>query len=107
MALMTKAKGSSVFTETIFENRFKHVGELHRMGAKITTDGRVAVVEGVKKLYGARVESTDLRGGAALVVAALSAEGTSVIENISHIERGYENIEKALSSLGAKITRQQ
>ncbi len=106
MAMMTKAKGSSVFVETIFENRFKHVGELHRMGAKITTDGRVAVVEGVKKLYGTSVECTDLRGGAALVVAALSAEGTSVIENIAHIDRGYEKIEDALSCLGAKITRE-
>lgn len=107
MALMTKARGSSVFVETIFENRFKHVGELHRMGAKITTDGRVAVVEGVKKLYGAHVESTDLRGGASLVVAALSAEGTSVIDNIFHIDRGYDRIENALSELGAKIIREQ
>ncbi len=107
MSLMTKAKGNSVFVETIFENRFKHVGELHRMGAKITTDGRVAVVEGVKKLYGARVESTDLRGGASLVIAALTAEGTSIIDNVYHIDRGYDHIEKSLTALGAKIIREQ
>ena len=93
--------------ETIFENRFKHIGELHRMGANITTDGRVAVVEGVKKLYGAHVESTDLRGGASLIIAALAAEGTSIIDNIFHIDRGYDHIENALSALGAQITREQ
>ena len=77
------------------------------MGAKITTDGRVAVVEGVKKLYGARVESTDLRGGASLVIAALTAEGTSIIDNVYHIDRGYDHIEKSLTALGAKIIREQ
>ena len=103
MAMMCKAKGSTVFIETIFESRFKHVGELLRMGAKITTEGRVAVTEGVKKLYGTTVEAGDLRGGASLVVAGLSAEGTTVIDNAEHIYRGYENLEKNLSELGAKI----
>lgn len=103
MALMCKAKGSTVFIETIFESRFKQVGELLRMGAKITTEGRVAVTEGVKKLYGTTVEAGDLRGGASLVVAGLSADGTTVIDNAEHIYRGYENIEKNLSELGAKI----
>ena len=103
MALMCKAVGSTVFIETIFENRFKQVGELRRMGAKITTEGRVAVVEGVKKLYGTSVEAGDLRGGASLIVAGLSAEGKTVIDNAEHIYRGYENIEKNLLELGAKI----
>ncbi len=107
MAMMCKAKGSTVFIETIFESRFKQVGELLRMGAKITTEGRVAVVEGVKKLYGTTVEASDLRGGASLVVAGLSAEGTTVIDNAEHIYRGYENIEKNLSELGAKISSEK
>jgi len=107
MALMCKAKGSTVFIETIFESRFKQVGELLRMGAKITTEGRVAVVEGVKKLYGTTVEAGDLRGGASLVVAGLSAEGITVVDNAEHIYRGYENIEKNLSDLGAKITSEK
>lgn len=107
MAMMCKARGSTVFIETIFESRFKQVGELLRMGAKITTEGRVAVTEGVKKLYGTTVEAGDLRGGASLVVAGLSAEGTTVIDNAEHIYRGYENIEKNLSDLGAKITSEK
>ena len=107
MALMCKAKGSTVFIETIFESRFKQVGELLRMGAKITTEGRVAVVEGVKKLYGTTVEAGDLRGGASLVIAGLSAEGITVVDNAEHIYRGYENIEKNLSDLGAKITSEK
>ncbi|MBQ2945774.1 MAG: UDP-N-acetylglucosamine 1-carboxyvinyltransferase [Clostridia bacterium] len=105
MALLTCAKGDSVFVETIFENRFKHVNELIRMGAKITVQDRVAVVEGVQRLTGARVESTDLRGGAALVVAALAAEGRTEIDNVFHIDRGYEAIEEKLASLGADIKR--
>ncbi|MBQ6809507.1 MAG: UDP-N-acetylglucosamine 1-carboxyvinyltransferase [Clostridia bacterium] len=104
MALMCKAKGSTVFIETIFESRFKQVGELLRMGAKITTEGRVAVVEGVKKLYGTTVEAGDLRGGASLVVAGLSAEGKTVVDNAEHIYRGYENIEKNLLDLGARVS---
>ncbi len=103
MALMCKASGSTVFIETIFESRFKHVGELLRMGAKITAEGRVAVVEGVKRLYGTTVEAGDLRGGASLVVAGLAAEGTTVVDNAEHIYRGYENIVGKLSDLGAKV----
>ena len=104
MALMCKSVGSTVFVETIFENRFKQVGELRRMGAKITTEGRVAVVEGVKRLYGTTVEAGDLRGGASLIVAGLSADGRTVIDNAEHIYRGYENIEKNLLELGARIS---
>lgn len=104
MAMMTKAEGTSVFIETIFENRYKHVGELVRMGADITTEGRVAVVNGVKKLYGAPVEAFDLRGGAALVVAGLAAEGETVISNVEHIYRGYENIVGCIADLGGRIS---
>jgi UDP-N-acetylglucosamine 1-carboxyvinyltransferase len=105
MALMCLAQGSTVFIETIFENRYKHVGELLRMGAKITTEGRVAVTEGVNNLYGASVEAGDLRGGAALVVAGLAAKGKTIVCNAEHIDRGYENIEGQLIELGAKIYR--
>lgn len=106
MALMSIADGSSVFVETIFENRFKHTAELMRMGAKIKTEGRVAVVEGVERLYGATVEATDLRGGAALAIAGLTAVDNTVIDKILHIDRGYENFEKCLASLGAEIRRE-
>ncbi len=105
MAMMCRAKGSSVFIETVFSDRFRHVGELLRMGAKITVDGRVAIVDGVEKMYGANVDSTDLRGAAALVVAALAADGESEIRKIEHIERGYDCMPKVLSELGAKIVR--
>lgn len=105
MAVLTKAKGTSIFVENIFESRFKHVVELARMGADITVDGRMAVIRGVEKLTGASVNAMDLRGGAALVVSALGAEGTTQIEEIHHIDRGYENLEDALSSVGAKIKR--
>lgn len=105
MAAACKARGTSVFVETIFENRFKHVDELVKMGASINVEGKVAIVEGVKKMYGTTVEATDLRGGAALVIAALGAEGKTTVENIRHIDRGYEEIEKVLSSVGAKISR--
>lgn len=104
MALLTKAKGTSVVTETIFENRFMHVPELVRMGAKIRTDGRTAVIE-ESLLKGAAVKATDLRAGAALILAGLAAEGTTEIAHLYHIDRGYVNIEKTLSSLGAKIDR--
>lgn len=105
MALLSLANGTSVFVENIFENRYKHVSELVRMGADIKIEGRVAVVEGVKKLYGASVEATDLRGGAALVAAALAADGNTEIKNIFHIDRGYEHIEQALRKIEAKIIR--
>ncbi len=105
MTAATKAEGTTVFVENIFENRYRHVGELSRMGAKIKVEGKVAVVEGVSNLYGSELVATDLRGGAALVAAALGAEGKSVISNISHIDRGYESIEKALRAVGADIKR--
>ncbi len=105
MAMTTVAKGTSVFTENIFESRFKHVAELARFGAKIKVEGRMAVVEGVPGLYSASVAAGDLRGGAALLVAALAAKGTSEITEIHHIDRGYERAEEALSLLGADIAR--
>ena len=105
MSLCCLAKGSSMFIESIFQSRYKHVCELIRMGANIKVEQRVAVVEGVKNLWGAPVEATDLRGGAALMVAALAAKGTTVISGTNHIYRGYEYPEVILSSLGADIKR--
>lgn len=105
MAALCRAKGTSVFVENIFENRYKHVAGLQRMGADILVEGKVAVIEGVSRLYGAKVDAPDLRGGAGLVAAALSAEGRSEISNIHYIDRGYEEIETALSSAGADIVR--
>lgn len=105
MALMTMAKGTSIFTETIFENRYKHAPELIRMGANINVDGRVAVVKGVNKLFGTNVTAKDLRGGAALVLAGLAAEGETIVDNIYHVDRGYEYFEKCLQSIGASIIR--
>lgn len=105
MAVLTKAQGTSVIVENIFENRYRHVDELVRMGSDIKVEGKVAVIEGVKRLYGANVVSTDLRGGAALVIAGLAAEGTTVVSNIKFIDRGYEEIEKQFSSVGGKVER--
>lgn len=105
LAMLTVAKGTSIITETIFENRFKHVDELTRMGAKIKVEGRTAIIRGVPKLTGAIVAALDLRAGAALTLAALAAEGVSEIENVLHIDRGYEGLERKLQSLGAKIVR--
>ena len=105
MVMAAAAQGTSVFVETIFENRFKHVPQLRRMGAHITVQNNVAVVEGVARLSGAAVYATDLRGGAALVNAALCAEGETRIGCISHIDRGYENFEHNLACLGARIQR--
>lgn len=105
MALSAIASGTTVFVENIFENRFKHSSELVRLGAKISVEGKVAVVTGVRALSGAELVATDLRGGAALITAALSAEGTSRISGLSHIDRGYENIEGILRSVGADIRR--
>lgn len=104
-ALCATADGTSIFVENIFENRFKHTEELVRMGADIEVDGRVAVVRGVERLYGAEVVAKDLRGGAALVIAALAANGRSEIDGTEYIDRGYENIEKYLSVCGADIKR--
>ncbi len=105
MAVACLAKGTTVFFENIFENRYRHTAELARLGADIRVAGRVAVVTGRPWLYGARVCSTDLRGGAALVVAALAAKGETVVEDIYHIDRGYTAMEERLSSLGADIHR--
>lgn len=105
MAMLSTACGSSMMTETIFESRFKHVEELIKMGANIKTDGRVAVIRGVESLSGAEVTSGDLRGGAALMLAALGASGTSKIHRIDLIERGYERPEEVFASLGAEIKR--
>lgn len=102
MALLTLSEGSGVVTETIFENRFHHVEELVRMGAVIRLDGRSAFVQGTGKLSGTQVKASDLRGGAALVIAALAAEGASRIHNFWHLERGYENLLGKLKSLGAQ-----
>jgi UDP-N-acetylglucosamine 1-carboxyvinyltransferase len=105
MGLMAGSDGVTVFVENIFENRYRHVGELKRMGANIETEGRVAVVRGVEKLIGAEVEATDLRGGAALIIAGLAAHGETRISGSEHIERGYEGIETALESIGAEIRK--
>lgn len=105
MAMACAAKGTTVFVENIFESRYKHIGELSRMGAKINVEGKVAVVEGVKSMYGAKVVAPDLRGGAALVIAGLFAKGETQITQLCHIDRGYENIEDYLCSVGADIKR--
>lgn len=105
MASLLKAEGTSVFIENIFENRFRHVDELIRMGADIKVEGRVAMISGVCSLHGAKVEATDLRGGAALIIAALAAEGESVISGTQHIYRGYDDIESSIKNLGGRIKR--
>jgi UDP-N-acetylglucosamine 1-carboxyvinyltransferase len=105
MALMTQAEGSSVITETIFENRFLHAQELLRLGADITVDGRRAVVKGKTRLSGAMVQASDLRASASLVLAGLAAEGETMIDRVYHIDRGYERIEEKLSRVGARIKR--
>lgn len=104
MAAACTAQGSALFIETIFENRFRHAAELQRMGADIRISGRTALVTG-RQLHGARVRSTDLRGGAALVVAALAAQGESRVEALTHIDRGYEHFAEKLTALGASIRR--
>jgi len=105
MSLLTVAKGPSVVIETVFENRFMHVGEFNRMGANIKTDGNCAIIPGDKELQGAQVVATDLRAGAAVVLAGLVAEGTTEISQIYHIDRGYENFVEKLRTLGANIMR--
>jgi UDP-N-acetylglucosamine 1-carboxyvinyltransferase len=104
-AYLCFAKGTSVIVETIFENRFMHVNELKRMGAQIRLDGRTAIIEGLERLQGAQVRATDLRAGAALVIAGLAAKGTTEVLDIHHIDRGYEFIENKLQRLGADISR--
>jgi UDP-N-acetylglucosamine 1-carboxyvinyltransferase len=105
MALMTISNGLSVITETVFENRFMHVSELIRMGADITIQGNSAIVKGVDRLRGAPVMATDLRASASLIIAALAAEGTTELSRVYHLDRGYQEIERKLSQLGANIRR--
>ena len=105
MAALCAARGTTLFVETLFSGRYRHVDELCRMGADIRVEGQIALVSGVRHLHGARVLAHDLRGGAALVVAALGAEGTSVVEGLEHIDRGYHGLDADLRSLGAQIQR--
>ncbi|APH18227.1 UDP-N-acetylglucosamine 1-carboxyvinyltransferase [Clostridium botulinum] len=105
MALLATIKGTSIITETIFENRFMHISEMKRMGADVKIDGRSAVIEGVSKLTGTEVKATDLRAGAALILCALAAEGQTEITDVYHIDRGYVKIEEKLNKLGANIRR--
>ena len=105
MSMLTIAEGTSMVTETVFENRFMHVDELRRMGAKIKIDGRTSVVEGQSHLTGCQVKATDLRAGAAIVLAALVAEGETQVGYIHHIDRGYDDLVQKLVSLGADIKR--
>ncbi len=102
-AMLTTAKGTSIITENIFENRYKYIQELNRMGAKVKIEGRTAIIKGTKRIQGANVIATDLRGGAALIIEALVAKGITQIDNIEYILRGYENIVEKLKQIGAKI----
>ncbi len=101
--LLSTCKGTSTIIENIFENRYKYLYELKRMGAKVTVEGKMAVIKGIRRLSGGSVYSTDLRGGAALVLAGLSAKGVTIVENIEYILRGYEKFDEKLQKLGAKI----
>ena len=105
--MLTTARGTSVVVENIFENRYKYTQELIKMGAKITIEGRTAIVKGVRKLYNAKVSATDLRGGAALVMAGLSTKGISKVENIEYILRGYENFDKKIQNIHGNITKEE
>jgi UDP-N-acetylglucosamine 1-carboxyvinyltransferase len=105
MALMTRAKGTSRIRETIFENRFMHVQELARLGANIQLDGETATIEGVERLKGAPVMATDLRASVSLVIAALAAEGETVVNRVYHLDRGFERLEDKLAACGAAIER--
>ena len=105
IAMLALAEGTSIVTETVFENRFMHVDELRKMGANIRIDRRTAIIEGKNALSGAQVNATDLRAGAALVIAGLVAEGKTIIDNVYHIDRGYDHIEDKLKKLGAIIYR--
>ena len=106
-SILTTAKGTSMIVENIFENRYRYVPELKKMGTRITVEGKTAVIKGVRKLSGAKVKSTDLRGGACLVLAGLVAKGTTTVTNVEYILRGYENLDEKLRKLGAKISISQ
>jgi UDP-N-acetylglucosamine 1-carboxyvinyltransferase len=105
MALLTLSEGDSIITETVFENRLRHVAELQRMGADIRVKGNHAIVRGVPFLSGAPVVATDLRASAALVLAGLAAKGDTIIQGLHHLDRGYEDLEAKLKNLGAQIER--
>jgi len=105
MALMTRARGTSQIVETIFENRFMHVQELVRLGARIALSGERATIEGVERLKGAPVMATDLRASVSLVIAALAAEGETIVNRVYHLDRGFERLEEKLSRCGAEIER--
>ena len=101
--VLCTACGTSVITENIFENRFKYLSELQKMGAKVKIEGKNAIIKGIKKLYGSKVTANDLRGGASMVLAGLAAKGTTKVDNIEYILRGYEKLDEKLKSLGAEI----
>ncbi|MCL2767759.1 MAG: UDP-N-acetylglucosamine 1-carboxyvinyltransferase, partial [Synergistaceae bacterium] len=103
MAVLALANGVSTIHENLFETRFMHVAELNKMGANIEVSGNLTIIRGVKELKGARVTATDLRAGAALILAGLAAQGETIVEGFDHVTRGYESIDKKLSSLGAKV----
>ncbi|HEX9428625.1 MAG TPA: UDP-N-acetylglucosamine 1-carboxyvinyltransferase, partial [Candidatus Polarisedimenticolia bacterium] len=105
IALAARAEGVSIVTETVFENRFMHVGELRRMGARIVVDGQTAIVAGPSPFSGAPVMASDLRASACLILAAVAAEGETIIDRAYHIDRGYEKVEKKFQALGARIER--
>ena len=102
-ACFTTAKGTSIIVENIFENRFKYVNELKKMGAKITIEGKICIIKGSRKIFGTNVEATDLRGGAGLILAGLNAKGRTIVKNGEYVLRGYEKLDKKLNSLGARI----
>ena len=106
-AILAVAKGTSIITETIFENRFKYLTELKRMGAKNQQEGNVAIITGVKRLAGTSINSTDLRGGASLVLAGLQAKGITRVNNIEYILRGYENFDKKIQNIHGNITKEE
>ena len=106
-ACLIIANGTSIITENIFENRFKYLTELQKMGAKVKLECKNAIIKGTKKIYGSKVIATDLRGGASMVLAGLVAKGTTRIDNIEYILRGYENLDKKLNSIGANIIREE
>ncbi len=103
--LLSVAKGTSILSESVWDNRFQYVGQLLRMGADIQVDGKIAVIEGVDRLTGVNVKATDLRAGAAMIIAGLVAEGETIVEDIQYIDRGYEDVVEKFSSLGAHIRR--
>jgi UDP-N-acetylglucosamine 1-carboxyvinyltransferase len=107
MAYLSLANGTSIISETVYDGRFRHVDELQRMGAQIYVDYHTAIIRGVPKLTSARVEATDLRAGAALILAGIAAEGRTIIEKVSHIDRGYEYVEQMFTKIGANIRRNQ